>query len=263
AAKLLGSKHNNRPGEGTHVGKIFQLLDAGGGNEALNTITSNYGANDDNTARLNPADLDWPTKRLPNYVVHPRPIPTTARNLSDTLQADARLVWRKPKFVKGSPVRAEIEDRDLRVCPQPMTGAGRLVRGKYNRLTANNLAVPLNLDCKLLTDTIAVSFLKIKSCTFSAWSELIPTLFCLFTVLRARRFVELGVHNGMSCFAACQVVESLNLNTQCVAIDSWMGDAHAGFHSSQVLDQFCVTLRENYPLQHYIQSYFKDAPPCF
>ena len=116
---------------------------------------------------------------------------------------------------------------------------------------------------ELLIDVVAVAFTRIKACVFSAWSDLIPVMYALFVLLRPRRFVELGVHNGMSFFAACQIVERLTLATECVAIDSWEGDQHAGFHNTSVFEDFRNYLSANYSQQQYIQAYFSDARSCF
>jgi hypothetical protein len=67
----------------------------------------------------------------------------------------------------------------------------------------------------------------------------------------------------MSFFAACQIAKKMELQTQCVAIDSWVGDPHASFHSDEVFDVFRATIKERYPNQHYIQGMFRDALPIF
>ena len=110
---------------------------------------------------------------------------------------------------------------------------------------------------------VSVACMRIKAWVFSAWSELIPVMYALFVLLRPRRFVELGVHNGMSFFAACQIVERLGLATECVAIDSWEGDEHAGFHDTSVFEGFRAYLGASYPRQQYIQAYFSAARSCF
>jgi hypothetical protein len=105
--------------------------------------------------------------------------------------------------------------------------------------------------------------MRIRAFVFSAWSELIPVMYSLFVLLRPRRFVELRVQNGMSFFAACQVVERLNLRSECIAIDSWIGDEHAGIHGADVFDQFRAYLQATCPDQEYIQAYFAATRECF
>lgn len=264
AVRLLHSKHNTKQGEGYHVERIVNLIDKGlASSGGMNVIASNYGVNDDEIESLDPKELDWPPKRLPDYILKPRSFATFNRDLRDTLLKDAKLVWRKPNFVKGSAVKAEIEGNKVRLLPQPMAGEGAMIRGRYQKLNVDNPAIPAALSIDLLIESVAVSFLKIRTVTFSGWSELIPALFCMFSVLRPRRFVEVGVGDGTSFFAGCQVAEFLGLETQCVAIDSWIGDPHPGSHSGEVFEQFRATMKELYPSRHYIQAYFKHASHCF
>jgi len=64
----------------------------------------------------------------------------------------------------------------------------------------------------------------------SAWLEHGPFITWLVRKMRPRRFVELGTHFGYSYFAVCETVLNEGLSTQCIAVDTWQGDAHAGFY---------------------------------
>ncbi|MFM0308879.1 class I SAM-dependent methyltransferase [Paraburkholderia sp. RL17-383-BIF-A] len=68
----------------------------------------------------------------------------------------------------------------------------------------------------------------------SAWLEHGPFAFWLMSTLRPSTLVELGTHNGFSYMAWCQAVERLGLPTRCFAVDSWLGDAQAGFYGDEV-----------------------------
>lgn len=46
--------------------------------------------------------------------------------------------------------------------------------------------------------------------------------------------VELGTHYGTSFFSMCQAVKDAQIPTDCYAIDSWMGDPHAGYYGENV-----------------------------
>ncbi|MDY8108871.1 glycosyltransferase [Fulvimarina sp. 2208YS6-2-32] len=68
----------------------------------------------------------------------------------------------------------------------------------------------------------------------SAWLEHVPFLSFVIERLRPARFVELGTHLGYSYFAACETVKILGLGTNCHAIDTFMGDEHAGFYDDAI-----------------------------
>lgn len=264
AQRLMESKHNNGKTEGSHVTKILKFISEGRVRpENLNVVVANYGVNEEKADSLDPREFDWPMRTLPAYLFEPRPGVHTITGLADTFIRDATLTWEKPSFVKGCAVGAQISGKEMRIAVQPMKGNGAPYRGRYEALPAINPDIPAQLSTNLLIDCMSTTFLRINVMRFSAWSRLIPVLFALFPVLRPRRYVELGVHNGMSFFAACQVAEHLNLKTQCVAVDSWVGDAHASFHSSEVFDTFKETIADLYPQHHYIQGFFSDALQSF
>ena len=67
-----------------------------------------------------------------------------------------------------------------------------------------------------------------------AWAGHIPFAFWIVETLRPKVLVELGVHTGNSYSAFCQAVETSNSATSCYGIDSWEGDAHAGFYPAEI-----------------------------
>jgi hypothetical protein len=79
-------------------------------------------------------------------------------------------------------------------------------------------------------------------------------------MLKPRCIVELGTHYGDSYFAFCEAVAELKLNTHCYAVDTWMGDEHAGYYGSEVFDIVEHHNQENY--KHFstlIRSTFNEA----
>ena len=70
----------------------------------------------------------------------------------------------------------------------------------------------------------------------SAWVEHIPFAFYIMEMLKPDMFVELGAHYGNSYFAFCQAIYELKLNTKTFAVDTWIGDEHAGLYNEEVYD---------------------------
>lgn len=75
----------------------------------------------------------------------------------------------------------------------------------------------------------------------SGWLGHVPFMFALMELHEPRRYVELGTHRGASFFAACQAVRDSGLHTECIAIDHWQGDNHAGQYSEDVYTNFRQT----------------------
>lgn len=67
------------------------------------------------------------------------------------------------------------------------------------------------------------------------WEEHIPFAMALMSFHRPRKLVELGVHTGDSYLAFCQAAQRLGVDTICWGVDTWKGDAHAGFYGDQIL----------------------------
>ena len=56
----------------------------------------------------------------------------------------------------------------------------------------------------------------------------------IIRIFKPQVIVELGVHTGNSYFAFCQSVKECGLKTKCWAIDTWVGDEHAGVYDDSV-----------------------------
>lgn len=94
----------------------------------------------------------------------------------------------------------------------------------------------------------------------SAWIEHIPFGMNLVAALRPATLVELGTHAGDSYCAFCQAASEAQVAVQCFAVDTWQGDAQAGFYGPEVL----AGLRTHHdPLyggfSRLIQSTFDEA----
>lgn len=71
---------------------------------------------------------------------------------------------------------------------------------------------------------------------WTAWAGHIPFASWLVLNARPRTLVELGSFTGVSFSAFCEAVRRSKLRTNCVAVDTWDGDPHAGLLPQWVYD---------------------------
>lgn len=98
----------------------------------------------------------------------------------------------------------------------------------------------------------------------STWVQHVPFGMCLVDLVRPALLVELGTHSGTSYCAFCQAVRTLDLSTQCVAVDTWRGDAHVG----PATDDMLAALRAHHDPRYgafstLLQSTFDAAAAQF
>lgn len=111
---------------------------------------------------------------------------------------------------------------------------------------------------------LAPAYWQVEHPVPSSWSEHLPFMFCLISHLRPRRYVELGTHFGASFYAACQAVKRNALGSECIAIDLWQGDVHAGNYSEDVFERFVSVLESSYKdIGRYIRRDFDSASTQF
>ena len=70
----------------------------------------------------------------------------------------------------------------------------------------------------------------------SAWKGHFNFAYDLIRFMEPNIFVELGTHYGGSFLSFCQGAKDGQLRTQCHAVDTWKGDAHAGFYNDDVFE---------------------------
>lgn len=97
-----------------------------------------------------------------------------------------------------------------------------------------------------------------------SWVGHIPFAMLLVELTQPKILVELGTHSGNSYCALCQAVQELSLDTKCYAVDTWIGDAHAGQYDMSVL----VDLQKHHDSLYnrcstLMQTTFDDAQSIF
>lgn len=94
----------------------------------------------------------------------------------------------------------------------------------------------------------------------NTWLEHIPFAYDLVHSVRPELLVELGTHYGESYFGFCQAVEDAGITCECRAVDTWSGDAHAGFYDDAVFAQVEAHNKKYYRrFSSLIRSSFDDA----
>jgi hypothetical protein len=92
----------------------------------------------------------------------------------------------------------------------------------------------------------------------SAWVDHRSFAYDLTRWLKPRRVVELGTHYGISFFTFCQGMKDGGWDGTCVAVDTWKGDAHAGFYSEDVY-QVVAEFAKRYPCAELWRDTFDAA----
>jgi hypothetical protein len=98
-----------------------------------------------------------------------------------------------------------------------------------------------------------------------SWAGHIPFLFLLFNLARPRYYVELGVMQGTSFFAACEAAKRYETGAHCIGIDTWLGDPHTYHYTdgNAIFDDLKEFLANRYPSAELIRSTFDEASPRF
>jgi len=145
-----------------------------------------------------------------------------------------------------------------------MRATGALGPSVFETLSSDEIAPEARFDVTALAEALAQSAAPLQTVVTSAWVEHAPLLLSLISVLRPRRYVELGSYLGMSFATACHGADMLGLSMESVAIDSWKGDEFAGYYNEDVFKQFTNLLREkNFKGAYFIRSHFDSASSCF
>lgn len=96
----------------------------------------------------------------------------------------------------------------------------------------------------------------------SAWTTHAPFAQWLVSALRPASVVELGTHLGYSCFVFAEAARRLRTQTVVSALDTWEGDAHAGFYGPDVFEYVRSTTERCYADSvRLIRGRFSDSRP--
>jgi hypothetical protein len=127
-----------------------------------------------------------------------------------------------------------------------------------------NAPAPIQLRPNIVSDLFEPLFSLPTRMPPTAWAGHIPFMFVLFKLLRPECYVELGVHNGASLIAASTAARQYHLPTQIYGIDSWEGDAHAGYYNGdKVFEELQSYLARTFKNVTLIRNYFHTARPLF
>ena len=97
-----------------------------------------------------------------------------------------------------------------------------------------------------------------------AWLGHLPFAAYVMKELNPKVFVELGSHSGNSYFAFCQAVVEANLDTKCFAVDTWVGDEHAGEYSEDIFTEVNSHNQSHYAnCSRLLKMTFDDALSYF
>jgi hypothetical protein len=257
------AKAGRNPIDGFHWFELHDRLERGtAAADWVNGVIANYGEPLSGIEPVNLADKEWTLKHIKGAAESN--LAFSATSLGNTVDADARQAWTQLVTVKGAILRAEICNQDVILRPQPVCADGEFYDGGFASLPSGIGELPASFDDNQIAEAISRAFLPIKTVVPSAWTDHTPFLFALFNLIRPRRYVEIGTHHGMSFFAACQAADQLGGGTQCIAVDGWIGDEHAGFYETAVFEEFKAKLQSGHPRNsYYIRTFFEQARSCF
>lgn len=98
----------------------------------------------------------------------------------------------------------------------------------------------------------------------SSWWEHVPIAHWLIENIKPAVVVELGTHYGVSFFSFCEAARAFSQGTFVYAVDTWEGDAQAGFYNNEVYER----VKGHHEAYHQersrlIRSSFDDAAVHF
>jgi len=98
----------------------------------------------------------------------------------------------------------------------------------------------------------------------SSWWTHVPFAMLAIELIQPKRFVELGVHTGVSYCSMCQAAKQLLIDAEFYGIDTWEGDIQAGFYGPEVYQNLVAYHDPLYSsFSTLLRSTFDEAAPKF
>jgi len=122
------------------------------------------------------------------------------------------------------------------------------------------------VKCRTLELSPACFMVPETGAQFQDWTPHIPYLGFLIHHLNPKQFVEVGVLDGNSYFAACATIKLLGIPCACYAVDPWEGEFVRGSKSGAYSGAFLESVRkrnEKYPFSWLMRKRSLDAAPRF
>lgn len=208
AANALGlqrRKHNQLSDEGHHHKVLKSKLDGQTvSDQLLVGLACDYGCKQDLGA-IDPEQAGFPKISLLFSGGIPCAEPADVSS-ADLRRIDKDKEWQQVNMPRDAKVFARVDDGTIRLLPQSIFGDQTAGPPRFARLPdSGDSDGAAGIRFEDMVDGFRLSLMPPPVNVFSAWTNLVPSLGMLFSFLKPRRYVELGVHNGMSFFFRLRV----------------------------------------------------------
>lgn len=92
-----------------------------------------------------------------------------------------------------------------------------------------------------------------------SWVDHIPFVKYLILEIKPDLIVELGTHTGNSFCGMLEAVQFADLSAKVFAVDTWLGDMHAGYYLEDVYTDLFQYLSNTYPNASLLRMTFDEA----
>jgi hypothetical protein len=86
----------------------------------------------------------------------------------------------------------------------------------------------------------------------------------LVRFMKPKKIVELGTYLGSSFFSFCHAVKDAKIDSECYAVDTWIGDPHSGMYGEEIYQMALEIAAKYYPnIAKLIRNTFDGALSMF